>query len=102
MRLTQRQRDVIQQAARRTFGPDARVKLFGSRLDDRARGGDFDLHIETSEADAERLVASRLAFLQAVHADPALEDEKIDVVVESPLDSARAIDEVAKREGVEL
>ena len=102
MRLTQRQRRVIQQAARRAFGPDVRIKLFGSRLDDQARGGDFDLHVETSEADPERLVAARLAFLQALHADPALEDEKIDVVVQSPLHSARPIDQVARQEGVDL
>jgi len=102
MRLTQRQRRVIQQAARRIFGPDAQIKLFGSRLDDQARGGDFDLHVETSEADPERLVASRLAFLHAVHADLSLEDEKIDVIVQSPLHSARPIDQVAKQDGVEL
>jgi len=102
MRLTQRQRRVIHQTACRTFSPDVRVKLVGSRLDDQARGGDFDLYVETSQTDPDQLVASRLAFLQALHADPSLEDEKIDVVVHSPLHSARPIDQVAKREGVEL
>lgn len=103
MRLADRQHQAIQKAARRAFGADARVYLFGSRIDNRARGGDFDLYVVTPESDPERLVAARLAFLQMLHAEPALEDEKIDVVLSTPLHGGdRCIDEVARQEGVEL
>lgn len=42
MRLTSSQREAILDAVRRQ-DPEARVILFGSRADDRAKGGDIDL-----------------------------------------------------------
>lgn len=48
MRLTAAQTQVIVQHVRQQMGSDARVMLFGSRLDDDARGGDVDLLVETS------------------------------------------------------
>jgi len=49
MRLTELQRTIIRQTVSRIAGPDALVILFGSRLDDSARGGDLDLLIESDE-----------------------------------------------------
>lgn len=46
MRLTREQVSIIKQATVEVFGPDTRVRLFGSRVDDQARGGDIDLYIE--------------------------------------------------------
>ena len=51
MRLSAAQTQLIVRCVRQQFGADARVMLFGSRLDDTARGGDVDLLIE-SEAPA--------------------------------------------------
>lgn len=103
MRLTTEQHRAIRQAAARAFGPCARVRLFGSRVDDAARGGDFDLYVETEETDPVRLEAARRAFLQQLHAAPCLEDEPIDVVIHSPLHpDERAIDQVARQEGIVL
>lgn len=48
MRLTPSQIHAITQTVSRLTGGTAEVFLFGSRLDDRARGGDIDLLIETS------------------------------------------------------
>ena len=50
MRLTSSQANVIQRCVREQFGADAQVKLFGSRLDDSAQGGDVDLLVETNAA----------------------------------------------------
>lgn len=47
MRMTREQILAILAAVRRRAGGDAAVYLFGSRLDDRAKGGDIDLLIET-------------------------------------------------------
>jgi predicted nucleotidyltransferase len=47
MRLTRDQIAAILDATTGIGGPDADVLLFGSRLDDSARGGDVDLVIET-------------------------------------------------------
>ena len=51
MRLSAAQTQLIVHCVRQQFGADAQVLLFGSRLDDTARGGDVDLLIE-SEAPA--------------------------------------------------
>lgn len=47
MRLSPDQTRVILQCVRQQFGADAGVMLFGSRLDDGARGGDIDLLVES-------------------------------------------------------
>ena len=103
MRLTSEQHRTIRRAATQAFGSSARVRLFGSRVDDATRGGDFDLYVETEETDPDRLEAARRTFLQQLHAAPCLEDEPIDVVIHSPLHSdERAIDQVARQEGIAL
>ena len=50
MRLTPDQTRIILSCVHQQFGADARVKLFGSRLDDSLRGGDVDLLVETAAA----------------------------------------------------
>jgi len=47
MRLTREQTLAILEMIHRCAGETARVYLFGSRLNDQARGGDVDLLIET-------------------------------------------------------
>ena len=49
MRLTQTQISTIVEVVKQFAREDATVYLFGSRLDDRARGGDIDLLIETGK-----------------------------------------------------
>jgi predicted nucleotidyltransferase len=46
MRLTPDQARLIVGCVHQHFGTDATVMLFGSRLDDKARGGDVDLLVE--------------------------------------------------------
>ena len=60
MRITDHQHRTILAAARRAFGSDVTVRLFGSRTDNQRKGGDFDLYIECNSDDAERLTAAAL------------------------------------------
>ena len=50
MRLTEDQSALIRQTVREEAGPLSRVWLFGSRVDDTARGGDVDLLVEQDTA----------------------------------------------------
>ena len=103
MRLTKAQHRTIVDAARQAFGPDVGVRLFGSRIDDDRRGGDFDLYVETRLADPDQLIRARERFLWLLDASPVLEGEKIDVILNSPLhQQPRPIDRVARAEGIRL
>ena len=55
MRLTPEQVHVITQATHDLLGPHARVRLFGSRLDDSVKGGDIDLLVQAPEPVEKRL-----------------------------------------------
>ncbi|GAB4437396.1 MAG: hypothetical protein OHK0026_02710 [Rhodocyclaceae bacterium] len=50
MRLSEQHRREILRVVHETCGPQARVRLFGSRLDDRRRGGDVELLVRVAEA----------------------------------------------------
>ncbi len=104
MRLTEKQRSTLIAAVRRHFGPDARLWVFGSRTDDSARGGDFDVMVRCSEANPQRMVEAKLALLVELHRTPEFDGERIDVVLFSPrLDpNPQPIQRVAMEQGVEL
>jgi predicted nucleotidyltransferase len=59
MRITQRQRTAIVEATREIFGDQSSVRLFGSRADDSATGGDIDLHVRIHGVDTLRQEKSR-------------------------------------------
>ncbi len=49
MRLTPTQITAIREVVHDQCGPESRVRLFGSRLDDTQRGGDVDLFVELDQ-----------------------------------------------------
>lgn len=49
MRLTKQQQTIIRQTVASIAGANARIIMFGSRLDDNARGGDLDLLVECDD-----------------------------------------------------
>lgn len=80
---------------RKYFGDDAAVWLFGSRADDRRKGGDLDLYVETGVADI---------ALPAARARGALADtlgRHVDLVVNNPM-REEPIYAVARAQGVRL
>ena len=99
MRLRQDEIDAIKACAERAFGPDAVVRLFGSRVRDDLRGGDIDLHVEVGPRGRADLRAE-IEFL--VQLKGRIGEQRIDVVVKRRQDAPTAIDEIALHEGVVL
>lgn len=97
MRLRDRDVAGIKAAAVEAFGPEAIVRLFGSRVDDRRRGGDIDLYVQVDPdtADEPRRRLFRLRLLRE------LGERAIDVVYAEP-GAGRAIDKAALEEGIVL
>ncbi len=48
MRLSPEEVAAVKRLIAEAYGADALLRLFGSRVDDRRRGGDVDLHVEVS------------------------------------------------------
>lgn len=99
MRLTPEQQTAIRMAAAEAFGADAEVWLFGSRVDDRRRGGDIDLLVRPRPAATDRLLERKIRMLTRL--ERLLGERKVDVVVESPHD-VRPIVAIAHATGVQI
>lgn len=84
MRLTSQEQSAIASAAHATLLPGTRVSLFGSRVDDAARGRDIDLLLETPlPMPAAEVVARRQAFVARLYR--LIGERRIDVVVAGPV-----------------
>lgn len=96
MRLTAEQIAAIRRTAAELFGADARVWLFGSRVDDRGVGGDIDLLIETgTKAELRRTLRAQALLEQAL-------GEPVDLITSSPHQAPRPIERIARLTGVPL
>jgi uncharacterized protein len=98
MRLTPDYVNAIKTAATEVFGVSAVVRLFGSRVDDRLRGGDIDLHIEVDAVGNERQQRSR--FEDRLF--EMIEPQKVDVVLTTRGITPRAFERIAYRDGIIL
>lgn len=76
MRLKPNEVDAIKAAALEAFGADAVVRLFGSRVDDRKRGGDIDLIVEVDDGLQDIVHESR--FFDALFA--RIDERKVDLL----------------------
>lgn len=81
MRLSKDQARTIRRIVIEHAGKDAQVRLFGSRLDDTARGGDVDLLVELNRATPEPAV---LAARISARVSRALNERNVDVVLLAP------------------
>lgn len=98
MRLTADEIAAIKAAAAEAFGDTAVVRLFGSRVDDTARGGDIDLLIEADAADDEldRKERFKDRFWRMT------EPRKVDVLVAVRGRALGPFERIAYRDGVVL
>lgn len=100
MRLTSEQQTLIHDCLQKHFGQDTRIWLFGSRLDDRAKGGDIDLYLEPGLQDPAALVEAKLHALRELH--QRLGEQRIDLVIRRNSAPNLAIYQVALENGVRL
>jgi predicted nucleotidyltransferase len=96
MRLTNNQIQTIRQLVRQVTGSQSRVRVFGSRLDDTAHGGDLDLMLELTESvDNPALMAAQLSGLVS----RAMNGRKVDVLLSAPNLMRLPIHDIAFQEG---
>jgi predicted nucleotidyltransferase len=99
MRLTPEQIEHIHQFAIQIGGPQASVRLFGSRLDDMARGGDIDLLLDIpTPVEQPALLAATLS----ARVSRFMRGRKVDVVIHAPNLMRQPIHDIVLREGIVL
>ena len=98
MRLSSHEVATIKATAAEVFGADAVVRLFGSRVDDDARGGDIDLHIQARPPNA--TIKHEVRFRSELW--KRLDEPQVDVVLTAHGKAPRWIDRAALRKGIML
>jgi len=99
MRLSATQCEAIRAIVSNSLGPAARGRLFGSRLDDSAKGGGVDLVVALDvPVEAPATLAAKLS----VQFMRALGGRKVDVLVTAPNLERLPIHEIASRDALLL
>ncbi|MFM2408543.1 MAG: hypothetical protein RL358_1285 [Pseudomonadota bacterium] len=93
MRVSSSTISTLTRLSRQYFGEDAELRLFGSRVNDQARGGDIDIQVIAPNAS----FRDEVFFLAAV--DQQL-DERVDLRVQRS--DILLIDKIAAKNGVLL
>ena len=99
MRLTPEAIAIIVETVKTRLGDEAQVRLFGSRLDDSAKGGDIDLHVSVTEPLTDWVWESAQL---AAKLERLLDGRKVDVRLIDASQEAQPIDRIAMQEGVLL
>jgi predicted nucleotidyltransferase len=97
MRLSKLEIKIIKETATIIFGSDTKVFLFGSRINDKLKGGDIDIYIETNNTiDVLNKKIKMLIELKKI-----LGERRIDLVINN-FQSYKHIFTIAKQEGILL
>jgi predicted nucleotidyltransferase len=99
MRLDNGQQQTIKEKVVKIFGPDAVVRLFGSRVDDAGKGGDIDLLVEASEKPSD-LIKKELQLYAELLSE--MGDQKIDILVVYPGMKTNLVHQEAFKTGIVL
>ena len=81
MRLSEYEIESIKSVAMRHFGSEVQVFLFGSRTNNRERGGDIDLFIRNPNSEHLK-TRSKIDFITELI--QLIGEQKIDVVLDNP------------------
>lgn len=96
MRLTKQQTETITQTVTRLAGIGSAIYLFGSKLNDQAKGGDIDLFIESN---------TQLSLIQRAQIKMELESQlglPVDIVSKSRSASATPFQIIAQSQSTQL
>jgi predicted nucleotidyltransferase len=96
MRLSEEEIQFVRSLVSQACGKSS-IWLFGSRVDDRKKGGDIDLYIETG---VEIQMMKQLRLMSKLQR--ALGFRKIDLIIRTPNSEERSIFQTAKETGVRL
>ncbi len=96
MRLSSDEVSIIKSVILR-YIPDAKIMLFGSRVDDAKRGGDIDIFVETREdisLKVELEILARMEILGVLR--------RVDLVLKTPKKEQNTLMDTILKEGVVL
>ncbi|SMN11935.1 DNA polymerase, beta domain protein region [uncultured Candidatus Thioglobus sp.] len=99
MRLSKIQRNIIKQTAKECFDDKAKVKLFGSRVDETLKGGDIDLLLEFN-TNTVQLTQKVLRFNTLLQ--KKIGAQKIDIITLEPHQIPNTIQQQALKTGLDL
>lgn len=99
MRLSKQYVTIIRETVIQRFGPAAKVSLFGSRVNEGARGGDIDLLVELVNVPTHPF---RETIGLETDLQLALGDQKIDILLRYPGSEETPIYRIAKQTAVKL
>jgi predicted nucleotidyltransferase len=97
IRLSDYEINAIIDLAKKIFGDNIRLWIFGSRADLKAKGEDIDIYIEVENY--KDIFNKKLDFL--VELDEKIGEQKVDLIIK-PLNSNDLISKEAKQTGVRL
>jgi Nucleotidyltransferase domain. len=95
IRLKDEEIEIIKEVAIEIFGEDAKVYIFGSRVDLTKKGGDIDIFIETQK---EVSLNQEIEFLAKLELKGV--ERSVDVLIKAKNRDNKPIFEEAKRTGV--
>lgn len=99
MRISPSQRLALKQQFARQLGDDCEVRLFGSRVDDAAQGGDVDLLVQCPRrVERKTWRAAQLA----AGAERLLQGRKVDVLLVDPDTELEPVHRIALQTGILL
>lgn len=98
MRLSKFQIQTILDGVEKFCGKDAKVWLFGSRVDDLKKGGDIDLYVEIDPNIS--ILDAKLKLMSFF--ELKMGEQKIDILIRSTDQPISAMHDVAKSTGQQL
>lgn len=99
MRLSSIHCNIIKTEAKKIFGENTQIFLFGSRVDDTKKGGDIDLMLELAYDITE--IVAKIILLNG-KLQQQLGPQKIDIIVHIPNAPLLPIHQIAKKTGILL